>query len=199
MYFSLSPGYTVKGKTFERTLTLDEVAKALSMCRNHFGLGPKGGKAKSTLSRVRRAKERSAPESEAAKTKERHRVKASKDKIRKAKQAQQAEKKPVTSWHIERRTRADLMNRAERLDVPQWLRYEVIRKAEEKCNLGLVLALVEQFEAQQPSLKDPAAWLHRRLRDLREPSPQPVARPWGTMSCRDECMLSARDSGDGAQ
>ena len=70
---------------------------------------------------------------------------------------------------------------------------EVCRKAEEKSKLGLLLALVSDFEQKRDTLSDPSAWLRNSLCSLREPTLAPHASQ--SMAWRTESELSARNDG----
>ena len=166
-------GYTVKGKT----LTEDETADALAKCRVHFGLGPRGGASKATRSRMRSRQGQSVEEQDLVKDLEKYRVLASKARSKKRKLDEKAAlaaagppKVAASAFQITKQTKAELLDRAQGLDIPQWLRYEIVRKAGDSAKLGLVLALVDRFVAIRPSLKDPVSWLKNALYNLHEPA-----------------------------
>lgn len=197
-------GYVVKG----RILTLAETATALAKCRVHFGLGPRGGKSKATISRVKAQKGRPAEEQKIVKEMEFYRVKASKlraskrkldDKL--AKDAARAKSSP-SLFDITKKAKAQVMELTQGLDIPDSLRYEIIRKAQDSSKLGLVLGLVEKFVADRPTLKDPVSWLRNGLYSLKEPVPRShpeVPRPaaWSRMAAEAEAEARLSMDNDG--
>ena len=167
-------GYALKGRTW----TLAETATALSKCRVHFGLGPRGGKSKATLSRVRAQKGRSAEDQKVVDEFENLRVQVSKEMVKKrkfddkvAKEAAAMQKSPPSLFDVTKKAKAHVMELAQGLMIPESLQYEIVRKAQDPAKLGLVLGLVEKFVATRSSLKDPASWLRSGLYSLREPAP----------------------------